>query len=280
MDHSENDKRFCVYVLKDSDGNIRYVGSGTEIRAYKKHRSNNKALLSMIDDLHTEIIETDLSKDESILKEIDLYEHYVHTGMLLNRQRPTGITPIEYTLVDSYLYYDETSPTFLRWKVDIPSGRYGKIIKIKAGDVAGTIKESGYSETKLLGRLYKNHRLVWVLCTKENLTSNLVIDHINRQKSDNRISNLRLVSQKVNMDNTSNDGRSNSGIVGVNIIKHAPIVRAYWKSNFITKARGFNFRKLFPELPEDIAINKCIEIAAWYREQMLSMQKQEELSTN
>ena len=32
MDHGDNDKRFYVYLHKDKDGNVRYVGSGSHSR--------------------------------------------------------------------------------------------------------------------------------------------------------------------------------------------------------------------------------------------------------
>lgn len=44
MDHSENDKRFYVYVHKDSDGIVRYVGSGTRERYVSKSSRSKKHL--------------------------------------------------------------------------------------------------------------------------------------------------------------------------------------------------------------------------------------------
>lgn len=271
MDHSENDKRFCVYVLRDTSGTVRYVGSGTEKRAHKKQRSNNKELLAIIKELEVEILKTGLSKDDSILEEIKLYQEYKPTGLLLNKLTPSGILPIDFDLVNKFLYYDETSPTFLRWKIDIPSGRYNRTIKTRSGDVAGSIKKTGYSETKLLGRLYKNHRVIWVLCNKQSLTTNLVIDHIDRNKSNNSIENLRLVTQKENMYNfLPKDVKSRTGLVGIYDSLQTPLIHSCWLEGFVKRSKTFNFRKIFPGVEEEVAKEKCIELAVWYQEQMIS----------
>lgn len=56
---------------------------------------------------------------------------------------------------NEWVYYDETSPTFLRWKVDRYSGKGGRIIKPHAGDVAGSFDNYGYSVTGLFFKFYK-----------------------------------------------------------------------------------------------------------------------------
>ena len=48
---------------------------------------------------------------------------------------------------EDYFYYDETSPTFLRWKVDRYSGRKRNVLKFKKGDVCGSFERD--TKTKL-----------------------------------------------------------------------------------------------------------------------------------
>ena len=64
------------------------------------------------------------------------------------------------------------------------------------GKVAGYIDAHGYRQISVCGKKYKAHRLVWLWFYGE--WPSKVIDHINRNKDDNRIWNLRDVSQKVN----------------------------------------------------------------------------------
>lgn len=58
--------------------------------------------------------------------------------------------------------------------------------------------------------LYSAHRLVWVLSNKTDLSTDLVVDHIDRDIYNNSPNNLRATSQSTNCKNkihkTSNTG--------------------------------------------------------------------------
>lgn len=92
------------------------------------------------------------------------------------------------------VYYDETSPSCLRWAVSKPKS------KKKAGSVAGTINTHGYWKVCVNYKIYAAHRLVWALHNKHNAT---IIDHINQKKDDNRINNLRVSTYRENALNSS-----------------------------------------------------------------------------
>ena len=62
---------------------------------------------------------------------------------------------------------------------------------------AGVTDSIGYRIVSIFSKPYKEHRLVWIYHNVEILNS-LNIDHINRIRDDNRISNLRLVNQSLN----------------------------------------------------------------------------------
>lgn len=68
----------------------------------------------------------------------------------------------------------------------------------------------GYAVSWVDGKLQKLHHLIIGKPTKGN-----VADHINRNKLDNRKSNLRLTTQKVNMRNTGMFSTNTSGYRGV-----------------------------------------------------------------
>jgi hypothetical protein len=71
--------------------------------------------------------------------------------------------------------------------------------RVQIGSIAGCLHKNGYLDIGIKGRNYGAHRLAW-LYTHGNWPIN-VIDHINGIKTDNRIDNLRDVSNRENHNN-------------------------------------------------------------------------------
>lgn len=85
-----------------------------------------------------------------------------------------------------------------------------------AGDLAGHLNEHGYTVIRIDGALYKAHRLAWLHVTGSWPRG--VIDHVNGNHSDNRICNLRDVSDLVNNQNIRSPQRNNRvGLLGVSL---------------------------------------------------------------
>lgn len=68
-----------------------------------------------------------------------------------------------------------------------------------AGCVAGSIEVDGYRRIIIDGRRFRAHRLVWALLNGAWPESD--IDHVNGDRDDNRISNLRLATRSQNCQN-------------------------------------------------------------------------------
>lgn len=96
--------------------------------------------------------------------------------------------------VNSILSYNPESWDFT-WKVD--RGR-----RWKSGKLAGSLnKSNGYRNITISGKDYKAHRLAWLLYY--GLYPKNMIDHINWNRADNRIVNLREATCSQNSQNNN-----------------------------------------------------------------------------
>lgn len=73
----------------------------------------------------------------------------------------------------------------------------------------GSSTTHGYSRIHYKGKLYLSHRILYY-CYHNKDIGQSVIDHINGDKTDNRIQNLRHCSHKQNSRNRTNIGSNNS----------------------------------------------------------------------
>lgn len=88
--------------------------------------------------------------------------------------------------------------------------------RVKIGDVAGT-KCNGYIRIFIDSKGYAAHRLAWFYVYGEWPSHQ--IDHINRLKDDNKISNLRDISIRENAENRLHQINSKSKQKGVSWIE-------------------------------------------------------------
>jgi hypothetical protein len=93
----------------------------------------------------------------------------------------------------------------LYWKVS-------KAKKIRIGDIAGCITNKRYLRTIINGKLYLNHRLIFLM---HHGYLPKMIDHINGNSLDNKIENLRECNQQQNNYNQKLNANNLSGIKGV-----------------------------------------------------------------
>ena len=200
------DKRFCVYLHKDENNVVRYVGEGTIVRAYSKSRSDQPRWMELFKNNPpiVEIVAENLEKEQSESLEIKVRNFYFDT--IINDPYATKkMHEIDRKVISKYVRYDESSPTFLRWNNDMknnapkdsPAG-YLATNKIK------------YCTVQIEGTSYGIHRVVWTLMVGE-IPKGLFVDHIDGNKSNNNINNLRLVNPKENAHNKLLDKIPRSG---------------------------------------------------------------------
>lgn len=82
-----------------------------------------------------------------------------------------------------------------------------------AGAAAGSPNNKRRWATKINAELYQNHRIAWALY--HGVWPDDQIDHINGDSEDNRIVNLRVVTNAENQRNARRKASNTSGVTGV-----------------------------------------------------------------
>ena len=104
------------------------------------------------------------------------------------------------------------------------------------GHEVGSIHATGYRHVTWMGKIHKVHRLIFLL---EHGYLPKEIDHINGDRQDNRLENLREVTRSENQFNKAMCSNNTSGFRGVNWHKHSKswVVRVCTKGK--TKILGY-----------------------------------------
>jgi hypothetical protein len=125
-----------------------------------------------------------------------------------------------------------------------------------AHTVAGSKNRGGYQLVTLNNRHHKSHRVAWAL--HYGGWPQHTIDHLNRDKSDDRISNLRDVEHHINHRNMPTQPNNTSGFPGV----YYDSGRGAWCAAIWVKGKDF-FIGRFQTKAEAVAARMGAEKVAW-----------------
>jgi len=120
-----------------------------------------------------------------------------------------------------WLSYDPGSG-ILRWKK-----RRARCVWV--GSPAGSLTAFGYLRVSIDGRRYACHRVAWTLT--HGFWPQGDLDHINGNRSDNRIENLRQATRAQNCQNRKKGSLNKSGVKGVSWWAHQNRWRAHIRAN-------------------------------------------------
>lgn len=112
---------------------------------------------------------------------------------------------MNYNVLYNHVKYDRATGLFFRKK------REGLVVlPLKVGN-------AGYGYITVEGKRYMAHRLAYLYVFRKLPLKPLQIDHINRNKLDNRIENLRVVTPSQNMCNIGLISSNTSGHRGISL---------------------------------------------------------------
>jgi len=118
-----------------------------------------------------------------------------------------------------YFNYDHETGALLfreRSQAEFTPARYASHLKM-IGKPAGSVTVGGYIHVVMDGKYYAGHRIAWLIVNGEWVEyPAFEIDHINGDRADNRLSNLRKVTKSQNQRNAGQRINNTSGVHGVN----------------------------------------------------------------
>lgn len=235
---------FYVYFHKRKDnGEIFYVGKGRKNRAYS-NSNRSPSWFRVVEESNgydVQLYRTDMDEDTALELESKLI--FQMKEKLVNKVVSAKVIDFSKLNVREYLAYSEESPSCLIWKKS-PSS------KIIIGSTAGCLSKIGTStewQVRLQGRLLKGHRVVMYL--HKDFDMKLVVNHINCDPKDNRISNLEVCTKSQNNQrqschkNIKVKKHNTSGVTGV---REHIMQGKYLYASVEVKLNDVRYRKLFP----------------------------------
>lgn len=104
----------------------------------------------------------------------------------------------------------------------------------------GSKDKDGYVILKVKGKQFKYHRIVWLIC--KGYYPKKEIDHINRNRADNRIENLRECTRQENIINRTAKINEKTGVQGVYLDEVTNGLKAKYTFHF--QGKSYRFRNL------------------------------------
>lgn len=256
------------YLKKDDS--LFYIGKGRRLRLTQlSSRSKDWKNATSTNEWYAKIIKGELSSKDALDLETSLI---LSTPNLLNKVSKTSTNQIPSEFLD-YFYYDESSPSCLKWAKDVV-GYNGRVYQ-KTGDNAGFIRSGNDRDSKRWNvavnhKCFYGHRIVYAL--HNELCPESIIDHVDGNSLNNLIGNLRQVSQEVNSRNTKIYSNNSTGIVGVSRIKRKRLNFVIYVATCADK-NGKQFSKEFScyKLSEDQAFQAACN---WRNEQIAELNLQ------
>lgn len=170
-----------------------------------------------------------------------------------------------------HFYYDETSATCLRWAHDVYVGPMGLSLTKKKDSVAGCLafdvdRVPTNSRVSINKIHFRVHRVIWEMFNGP-IPKGYVIDHLDGNPHNNKISNLACKTQRQNAQNRSKQSNNTSGITGVRRVQPKSSDGWYWKAtvkvNNKEKSKSFSVAKY--------GENNARELAQKWREEQIKI---------
>lgn len=237
---------YYVYIHRNpTTKEIFYVGKGRAGRAYSIG-GRSKQWMGYVKEhgKEVELLYNDLTEKEAFNLEHILFSYFPN---LLNKRLIKHIVENNLSEWSGHFYYDETSPSCLRWATNRYSGRNKLLLKYPIGSVAGSLNGDGYWCVRINGKNLLVHRIIYYL-HNGIIPEGLVINHKDCNRRNSKISNLEAItSQKNNRRKTLHKIGVDVGVIEAkNNVKGKDYFRAlatWCDENSKMRSKGFGYLK-------------------------------------
>lgn len=252
-----------VYLHKRKDnGEVFYIGHGRLDRANTKNNRNLKwhTIVKDSGGFYVEYLARNLTKSQAVTLEKIKLESPESGWGLVNVSAGHENLALDKNFLETYLVYDESSPSCLRWKKRFTNNTNKDL-------VSGSLV-NGYWIVCINRKRYRAHRIVCVLHDKY-LDEHLVVNHIDNNPSNNVITNLEIVTQANNSRKTSrNTNPLNTGVIFSEVDNKYKYWTAYvYDLNSKRYSRSFNCNKYGYDRAKQLA-------EQWRKEQLCILNSQ------
>jgi hypothetical protein len=142
------------------------------------------------------------------------------------------------TALDVYRYDPITGEIY--WADEVPlkyfqnTHRFNQFNSRFAGKLIHNVESNGYLQVRWKGILYMAHRVVWLM--EKGVWPSEHIDHKDHDRQNNRIGNLRDVTQGVNNANKQTNKSGHSGVFFQKRSTNRPwMVQVYTQGRYVTQ---------------------------------------------
>jgi len=171
------------------------------------------------------------------------------------------MTNITIELLRDVFRYDEETGDLI-WKFrprdDFTSQRGFSVWNKRCSGAKAGWSNDGYRVVKVLGKKMQAHRVIWAIYHGKFPST---IDHINGNRSDNRIANLREVSVAENNRNLRVRKDNRTGVTGV----YPAPRKGAWRATIAFEGKDFQLGT-FNEFSSAVEARKAAEIKFGYHE--------------
>jgi HNH endonuclease/AP2 domain len=197
-------RKYYVYVFVDTNGCYRYVGKGKG----KRFTNFNGRTKKVRDFITSSSFKKSIKLHENLTNEeavdienqyLDTYHNVVSTEWnLLNAKSSSVVKDVFYSEMSELFEISDSSPSGLIRRKDFKLTNGG--LKFRAGTPTGHLSSStGYFNVVTGNRSFLAHRIVWCLYNKKNVPTDMVVNHIDSNRSNNHPLNLELTTARDNI---------------------------------------------------------------------------------